>query len=484
MAIIESGNSSAGKANVDAAFNLNVTLPKDDESVGKGGAVAIMDDGAVTGVTETRSIDVDEDYKLRINAESLIDQETFDYSAQNTGKHSYTTTTLTMVWAANGLRTNGGGITTINTGALFRTYAMFPVMGATQLWIETEGSFDAQPTTNTLIDFGGMIPGAANPFTPGDGIYFRLNSNGIVGVINSNGTETQVGPFDFTNISGAPSYANNRKYQWIIQVTQRRVNFWIDNILVGSIETPVGQGQPCMAAALNFAVRHAIVGGAAGAALSFYMNSYTVSLGGSPFAETIGCQGNRALGSYQGLSGGTMGSLANYANSANPAGAAGSNTAANVTGLGGQGAINAAAAAATDFIMCSYQVPVGTVNVQGRRLRINGVKVSFCNLGAVVASSATTLAVSIAFGHTAVSLATAEAATAKAPRRIPLGYAFWPVGAVVGQTPSGGDITMKFDNPIFVNPGEFVALAMKFAAGTATASQVIHYHVTFDFGWE
>lgn len=180
-----------------------------------------------------------------------------------------------------------------------------------------------------------------------------------------------------------------------------------------------------------------------------------------------------------------MGTLASYANSADPTAAAAlSNTAALVTGLGGQFRFNAAATAVTDGIVTSYQVPAGTVSIQGRRLILRGVKISCANLGAAVATTATTLAWSLAFGHTAVSLATAEAATTKAPRRIALGLQTWAVGAGIGAMPQNGDLYVPFNTPVVVNPGEFVATVAKFVVGTATGSQVIWGHVTLDYGWE
>jgi hypothetical protein len=107
------------------------------------------------------------------------------------------------------------------------------------------------------------------------------------------------------------------------------------------------------------------------------------------------------------------------------------------------------------------------------------------DLGAAVATTATTIQFSLAFGHTAVSLATAEAATAKAPRRIALGVATWPIGAAIGAQPQGGRISVDLgDAPIFVNPGEFVQLVGKFLAGTATASQVINFVWQPIYGWE
>jgi hypothetical protein len=477
------GGVTGNKVEVDASNRLLVKLPDATTPANVGGVRMFSenDTGSVTGVAYLVSPETDDDSRLRIAHEAIFDSETLNYTAQNTGKHIYRNTTMTNAWSAAGLTTNSGNITTITTGTSFSTYAEFPILGASHLYCEVEGSFNNQPTTNTLIDFGFARLATSNPFAPTDGVYFRLTSAGLFGVINSNTTETTTSAFDFT-------YTNNKKYQFIIAMHEREVEFWIDGVLYARIDTPIGQGQPCMSASLPFAVRHAIAGGAAGAALSFVLNDYTVSVGGPNIAQTASIIGQRVYGSYQGLSGGTMGSLATYVNSTNPTAAAPSNTAltANLPGgLGGQGAVTAAAAAATDGIWGSYQVPAGTANVQGRRLVLRGLYLDLVNLGAAVATTATTIQFSLAFGHTAVSLATAEAATAKAPRRIPLGIATWPIGAAIGAQPQGGRISVDLgDAPIFVNPGEFVQLVGKFLAGTATASQVINFVWQPIYGWE
>lgn len=487
--MIKGGGSTAGNANVDSDYNLRVNTPGNNatgQEVGGGNANAPAmlsenDAGVKTGARYVASPETDDDYRLRVAVESLWDNETFNYLAQNTGKHIYRNTTMTNSWSAAGLTTNSGNITTTTTGTSFSTYAEFPILGASQLYLEVEASFSAAPTTNTVIDFGMFRLATTNPYAPSDGVYFRLNSAGLRGVINSNGSETSTLPFDFT-------YNNNQKYQYIIAFHEREVEFWIDNVLYASIETPVGQGQPCMSASLPIAFRHAIAGGAAGAALSFSLNDYALSIGGINIAQTASIIGQRIYGSYQGLSGGTMGSLATYPNSTNPTAAAPSNTAltANLpAGLGGQGLVTAAVAAATDGIWGSYQVPAGTVNVQGRRLVVRGVIVDLVNTGAAVATTATTIQFSLAYGHTAVSLATAEAATTKAARRIAIGYATWAVGAAIGQGPQGGRLTLDLgDAPVFVNPGEFIQLVGKFLVGTATASQTISFVWQPIYGWE
>lgn len=486
------GNTSGNVAEVTAENRIKVQLTNDSSLPNEVGCVRVFaenDTGTFTGAAQNMSAETDLDFRQRQAIDIMLEQEQFNYTAQNTDKHLYRNTTMTSAWTVNGLQTNSGSIVTTTTGTIVQTYKTVPLLGTSTIAIDIGAAFDAQPTANTVIDIGAFLANSANPYAPTDGVYLRLTSAGLQGVINYNGTETTTSVFGNLE-SGAP-YTNNKKYQFIIYATQRYIEWWYNDgtdptatFLLGKLSTPVGNGQPFMSSALPVSVRHVITGGAAGAAIRATVSCLNVRQGGFMFSDTLSRTGARCYGSYTGLSGGTMGSTAAYANSTNPTSAAGSNTAANVTGLGGQGAINAAAAAATDFIMCSYQNPAASVNGSSRRLAITGCKMSFANLGAAVATTATTIACSIAFGHTAVSLATAEAATTKAPRRIAMGFAYWNVGAPIGATPQNGDLVMKFDNPIYVNPGEFIAGVMKFVTGTATASQSIWYHVTFDVGPE
>lgn len=471
------------QADVDSGGRALVRLPDATTPANVGGVRMFSenDAGSISGAALLVSPETDQDYRTRVASEALFDCETFNYTAQNTGKYIYRNTTMTNGWTAAGLTTNSGNITTTTTGTLLSTYAEFPILGASQMYCEIEGSLSALATTNTFVDFGMFRANTSTPYAPTDGVYFRLTSAGLQGVVNSNGTETTTSVFNFT-------HTLNKKYQWIISFHEREVQWWIDDVLYASLATPVGQGQPCMSTSLPFSVRHAIAGGAAGAALSFTLNDYTISIGGPNISLTASILGQRIYGSYQGLSGGTMGSLATYANSTNPTAGVPANTslAANLPGgLGGQGLVTAAAAAATDGIWGSYQIPAGTVNVQGRRCVIRGVVIDAVNTGAAVATTATTIQFSLAFGHNAVSLATAEAATTKAARRVPLGIMTWAVGAAIGAQPQAGPIKVDFsDAPIFVNPGEFVQLVGKFLVGTATASQTINFTWQPIYGWE
>jgi hypothetical protein len=319
-----------------------------------------------------------------------------------------------------------------------------------------------------------------------------MSAAGLQGVVNNNGTETQTAVFPLALGAGTYAYVNNEVHQYLIQMTNVGVTFWIDNVLYGTINTPAGFGYPVKSATLPWSIRHAIVGGAAGSATQAIVTDYRVLNRGSAFTDDFGTVSNRMHGSYQGLSGGTMGSLANYANNTNPTPAVATNTTAALgTGLGGQFWETATIAVNTDGIICSYQVPAGSATVAGRRLKITGVTLTSYVQTAITGGPFISQ-YSLAFGHTNVSLATAESGsfatgTAKAPRRVPLAAFTQQVTAaqaastIVSQPGGAGvDFTRA---PIYVNPGEFVAVVAK-KVGTVATAGVIGHVIRFDYSWE
>jgi len=484
------GGGSAVNAEVDAVGNLftrNAGYNATGIALGGGptngpGLYTEADPGVITTARLMIAPEGDADYRLRISQELLLDDETFNYLAQNTGKHQYTNTTLTLAWTATGLQTNSGTITTINTGAKFTTYASFPVFGGgQQLYCQFWASANINPVTNMNTDVGLFLPGAATPYAPTDGVYFRLDSNRWNGVINYNGTETVVSLTGFT-------YAANQVYKFTITTAEGTTYFWINDVLYGSIALPVAQSTPFMSDTLPFSLRTAIGGTAASGALQLLVKDYTVSIGGTGFAEPLGARSNAIFGSYQGLSGGTMGGLTKYTNSTNPTAAVPSNTAltANLpSGLGGEAWETFTLAVNTDGILMSYQVPAGTVAVLGKRLKVTGVKMT-AYVQTVLAGGPTVNTFAIAFGHTAVSLATAEAATTKKPRIVLCPEltntctAAQAVSTLLAQ-PSGS--VSIFTEPIYVNPSEFIQFTVKHV-GTVGTSGTIAYNIQFIYSWE
>lgn len=468
---IASGVAANQEATVDTSGNLAVKLPLIPGQIGGVRMFSENDPGVLTGNASLVSPETSDDFRLRVEGDTVLDTEAFCYAAQNTGKHNFVNTTLAASWGSGYLTTNSTAITTINTGLQFRTYDFFPLMGASQLYGEFNAAFTSIGVTNTIIDFGFFLSGGANPFAPTDGAYFRVTNAGIIGVVNFAGVETTTGVFAF-----APTLNTNAKYS--LTVTQRSVDFWINDQLAGSIPTPAGNGQPFQSAALPLAVRHAIVGGAASGVIQFKVADYTVSTGG--FISTPAWEQARAAAGahgYQGQSGGTMGSTANYANSANPAAAVPTNTTAALgAGLGGQFWETDTLAVTTDGIISSYQNPAGTATYQGRTLLIYGVYVdSYIQTG--LTGGGYNAQWSIAFGHTAVALNTAESATAKAPRRIALGSNTVASGAVA--LTQLATIGKQFQAPIAVQPGGFFAVVKK-KVGTAPSAGVVAHAITVD----
>jgi len=478
------GNTSGAVAEVTGSNQLKVILETNagaaPQNVGAVRFFSENDPGEQTGTPYLYSPETDEDYRLRTAIDNMLDTETFNYAAQNTGKHNYQTTTVTATWNTNGLITNGSNITTAG-GATVQTYAEFPVFGANVMYAEFEASINTECPSNTVVDWGMFRKGGSQPFDPTDGVFFRLTAAGLQGVVNYNTVDTSTPVFDFT-------FNLNHKYQFIIAINQRAVQFWVDEVLYGEIETPDGQGQPFMSATLPVCIRHGHTS-TAGAAMQFTLSNYNISVGGVNFSRELSELGNAMLGSYQGLSGGTMGSLATYTNNTNATAAIPSNTALTANLLGGLGGqawetFTSGLAANTDGILMSYQVPAGSISIQGKRLRIIGIKMS-AFIQSVLTGGGFNSTFTLAFGGTSVNLTTAEATGAKARRIVMLPEFTQAVTSGQAQNTmvsQPGGCVSNFDAPIFVDPGQYVQLCVKHIGTVATAG-VIAYNIQLVYSW-
>lgn len=490
------GNVSGNVAEVAGTNQLKV-IPETDaiNAVANIGCVRVFgenDGGALTGSVLLRSPEVDVDYRSRVSMDLIMDDHVFNTTVQDTGKHNYLNTTMTNTWTAGQLTTNGSSITTTTTGTVCSTYAFFPLMGTTTLAADTEIGFSAQPQSNTFIEFGIGIPGAQTA-APSDGVFFRLTASGLQGIASFNGTETSSGIFPATDGTGTWAYTNAKRYQFICYTTVVEAQFWVNDgtgaNCLGTIPLPSGQSRMCLSSAGQYFVKHRIVGGAAGGIIQATVGAYNVRIGGTNSISTISTQGNRIRGSYQGTSA-TMGTLARVGtittgNEANVTAAVPTTTTAALgSGLGGTFWETISLAVNTDGIIMSYQNPAGTANVTGRRLVLRGMYLHSYVQTALVGGPYTAEWF-LAFGHTAVSLGTAEAATTKAPRRIALPFtqqvtAAQAVNTTVAQSVNFVDFG---DAPIFVNPGEFVQLCTRHIGTVGTSGTVVH-RVTPIYGWE
>jgi len=495
------GGTSGNKAEVNTYNAVKVTPEtnaiSNPANIGGMRIFTEVDQGYITNFPTLKSPEADFDYRVRVSQDLLLDDEWFNYTAQNTAKHSYLNTTMTNGWTAGQLTTNSGNITTTTTGTLVNTWATFPTLGTTTLSLDAEIGFTAQPQANTFIEWGVGLGGTTTT-APTDGVFFRLSSAGLQGIASINGTEVSTGVFTGPAGVGTWTYTNNKRYQFIVYQSTTEAYFWVDDgtgaVLLGEIEIPSGTGVVSMAGAGSVFFKQRITGGAGAATISANISRYNLRQGGIQIATTPSTQGSRLYGSYQALAGSaTYGTIARTGtittgNEANVTAAVPTTTTAALgSGLGGTFWETVSLAANTDGIIMSYQVPVGSVNSPARRLVLRGMYLS-SYVQTVIVGGPYIAEWFLAFGHTAVSLATAEAggATAtKAPRRIALPFtqvvtSAQAVSTLVSQPTQFVDFG---DAPIFINPGEFLQLCTRHIGTAGTTGTVVH-RVTPVYGWE
>lgn len=484
------------QADVDAHKQLKVVTETDASNfpqyIGGSRVYGENDQGLLTGTPDLGSGEIDIDYRQRSAVDLILDEYVFNWTAQDTGKHNFINTTLANSWTAGQMTTNSGSITTTATGSQFSTYGTFPNTGTQTLSADFEAGFSAQPQTNAFIEFGLGIPNTQIT-APADGVFIRVSGAGVIGVASFNGTEVSIN-FPLADGAGSWVYTNNKKYQFIIYVGGVQAKFWVNDgtsvYLLGKINLPVGWARMCMCRGMQLFIKHRHTGGAAGGVIQGLFGAYNIRLGGSNITSGIAEQGNRIEGSYQGFSGGTLGTIARVGsisggNETNVTAAVPTTTAASLgSGLGGTFWETATLAVNTDGIIDSFQVPPVSISSPSRRLVLLGLYLT-SYVQTVVVGGPFTKQWFLAFGHTSPSLATAESASAKAPRRLPLPFTQQVTAAQAAQTPLQQSVYyVDFSKaPVFVNPGEYIQLCTRHL-GTAGSSGVLAHTITPIYGWE
>ena len=468
------GNTSGNVAEVNASNELTVALSNTPANIGGVRMFSENDPGGILGTPFLRSPEASKDYRLRVGIDTLLLNETFNYAAQNTGAMAMIATTMTASYSAAGAVLNASAITTLSTGAMIKSYKRLPVIGASSLYGEITCLFTVVPTTNQVIEIGCFDVAAATTVALLDGVLFRINDGVMTGVICNNASENTTGAMTL------PTFGEMHRY--VVSIGEREIRFWVDDVLYGSLETPVGLGSPLASGSAPLAARVYHKAVAPLTIQQLRVSKMVASMAdyhtSKPWSAQLAGMG---LMGIQGAGGMTQGQTANYVNSTVPASATLSNTAAGYTTLGGQFQFGSVAGAETDYALFAYQVPSATAAITGRTLYITGVQIDLFNTVVAVATTATVFQWALAVGSTAVSLATAEAATTKAPRRMPLGVQTLPVGSAVGSAAITVDANFQ---TVTANAGEFVHIVLKMPIGTATATEVFRGVCRIESYWE
>ncbi|MFN0027718.1 MAG: hypothetical protein ACKV2O_11165 [Acidimicrobiales bacterium] len=479
MAVIDTGGSTSGKADVDLEYNLKVALPVGapgalPQTAGFAALLLERDAGAYSGDRALAAASVSARNRLTVGQPTRLLREVFSSTAINSALWDTTVTTFAVAVAGGFVTLNSGAVTTANAVARLLSRQSFPAPLDGGLEAVAVGMLSQVPQSNNVVEIGFSI--STGTAAPTDGAFFRYDAGAsLKAVINNNGSEI-TSPI----ITGYSS--PNVRYAWRIETTQDDVHFYINGTLVATILSPTGTGKPFLAESLPFQVRE--YNSASPPALAQQIKIAAVYVGWQDtggqdvpghhlqtFMGRVGAQGQTGM---------TMGTTANFANSANPTAAVPTNTTAALgTGLGGQFWETDTLAVTTDGIICSFANPAGTNANSGKTLMVTGITIDSFVQTALTGGGYNAVW-SLAFGHTGVALNTAEAAATKAPRRVALGANSVAAGAVA--LTQLARISQTFENPIPVLPGEFIA-AVKKKVGTAPSAGVIAHIISIDSYW-
>lgn len=478
-------------AEVNTNDELKVALSAAQTDAGF--AALAVEQGAAAepgGVRKVRRLKASLNRRLSVGMDTPTMEENFIAAAQNTGLWRNGVTNFTFSFATPGFVVfNASSIVTAGAAQYYQSYQHTVLGGQSPVTVDIPFMITAAPPADWQAQ-AGLAALTTTPFTFTDGVYFRLSSAGLALVLNYAGTETVSGV-----MLPAADITPNVVFTARLVIGSERTELWVNDpngtlgtpdasafAYLGAIDTPPANPYPCAQLSQPFSAR-LFHSAAAGAAVQFRLGGPSIAEGDTgqnrSWERSLARQG---LIGAQGQNGQTMGSTALLTNSlAAGAGVAMTNTTAALgTGLGGQFATQPTLAAGTDGIVCSYLNPVPTNAIQGKTLMIDGVRIQAA-VTTVLVGGPLLYEYSLAFGHTALSLATAEGIAAKAPRRIALGFETIAATAAVGTI--GAGVLVPFKNPIPVNPGEYVALVAK-NLGVVTSSGVVVFAVTFDAHWE
>ena len=457
---------------VSTAHEMLVQLSADEGDAGFAMLAAESNpDGSGIG-RRTRALEASADYRLRIGMDAFLYRDTFSHGQINTSKYKVVNTTMLNAMTGGRWVLNSGASVGSAVGTQVQTYATFAYGLSGCLYVDFEAALVVAPQANNVIEMG--LFQASGVTTPTDGVMFRLNAAGAwEGVVNNNSAETSITLVSATGVSYITE--PGEMHHFTIGMHNDITDFWIDDVLTGSIATPPAVGAPSLSMSNPLTMR-LYNSGVTALAQQLLVASCSVTCGDVdsnrlwPTMNAV--MGN---GSYNVPDGTAAGSTGTYVLSAAPttigAASALSSTAA-YTALGGQFALASPPSAETDILVFNYLNPAQSPTISGKNLIIRGITIDAVNLGAVGSALGIVQQWSLGVGGTAVAMPT-DSATAgtRAYRRIPLGFICFAASAAIGAQCTRA-IDINLDAPIIIEPGTYLAVYMKNIAGTQNTGQI------------
>lgn len=466
------GNVSGNVAEVNTLNEIKVALNTTNSDSGYATITCASDAGEILGDKLWIDPEGSEDNKLRVGIDSFMLDENFPGTVLNSNIFTTVVATMVVTVAGGSMNMNSGLSVAASAVARIQTYKYFPINAASETYFETNIIFGQNPVSNNTCEFGLFL--ATGLTTPTDGVFFRLNDAGeFRGVINNAGIEVQSDAIDFN------TYVGLNTTNFVISIGHSVVKFWINGKLAAYLETGNAGSTVCRSMHLPAAFRtyNTVL---TSAAQQMQVSVVSVNYGDLDYNRSFEMQAAGAgwHSSYTQTGAATHGYTGQFVNNTTPSAANPTNTTAALgSGLSGiyLAQINSLVAG-TDYIIQSYQVPAGTNAIPGKGLYITDITVSASNEVVANGAGVTNWIVGLAHGHTALTLVTTQGVATKIAKRTVLGMqslaATAPVGTVV--TPQ---IDKSFFTPIFVAPGEFVQVFIRFKNNNSAATQRLDFAI-------
>jgi hypothetical protein len=501
MAVLDTGSSTSGKANVDSNYNLQVNLPTTPSQAGFAQTAYVA---STAGSTNTKVEQITEDGGA-VSAEGMQLMDLTFNSAVSAWNNRIGTNATTMTKATtNGfMRLNSGSSTTTTTGISIYTNQIFVLRQGSELRVTFNVKHTNATATNKQMEWGlgfyNFAAGQANAMN--EFIGFRITAGGVLlGVV---AYTTGGAPSESTvNINGGTPFTDGQAKKYEVRISNRKAEFWANDTFQNTIAIAADVYSILKSASYPVIAR-VFNSGVPSAAPILDVGQITVTLFGPSLGHnmpTLFALSDRGSYNAQPELGVGSPTFTNIASGTVPTAATGSNTASVFNSglvLGGWYRMNGASfnvATHNNILVLGYQNPsLPTANGagnNGRDFLVTSVSIAPQIITTALTGGPMTAIWFVSTGATALSLATTEAdgTTAiaqRAPKMMPFPRTFsFAAAAALGTIEtSSGDPVMYFDSPLVVHPGEFLCVGCRLITITAVTAGTIDGGISVHGYW-
>ena len=284
MAVIDTGTSTAGKANVDANFNLQVNLPTTSSQAGyaQSAYIPVSTAPRVNKITEDGQIYLAE-------ARQIFHGDFNAVTAVQSTRWGTNATTLTKAVQTNGfMRLNAGAVTTTTTGIAIYSNRVITIENGYEYRVRFQLRHVNATATNKQIDAGlGYYAFAAGQAAAmNEFIGFRwTTTGGLLGVLET--SEGGAPGAQTVNINSNVPYSDNVAREYELLITELEVQFWVDGVYQARIVKPTTMYGATKGVSLPFIFRQ-FHSGAASAACTPDIAQISIIKNGADDGQTHG----------------------------------------------------------------------------------------------------------------------------------------------------------------------------------------------------